>query len=90
MLPKTMVITPCSYYLTSLQPLILWTTLFSFIFSLLLVSITKLYLGFLLTSSIIVSVSCLQIPPLPFLVSLWAYLWALSWDLFSFLYVQYL
>ncbi|MEE6478188.1 hypothetical protein FKM82_011770 [Ascaphus truei] len=33
MLPKTNIITPCLYYFTSLKPLSLWTTFFSFIFS---------------------------------------------------------
>ncbi|MEE6517908.1 hypothetical protein FKM82_028492 [Ascaphus truei] len=84
MLPKTEVITLCSYYSTSLQHLTPWTTLFSFIFSILLVFGTKLYPGSPLTSPIVLLVSLLPTPP-PLLISLWGYPRALSWDLFSFL-----
>ncbi|MEE6526787.1 hypothetical protein FKM82_027649 [Ascaphus truei] len=84
MLPKTEVITLCSYYSTSLQHLTPWTTLFSFTFSILLVFGTKLYPGSHPTSPIVLSVSLLLTPP-PLLISLWGYPRALSWDLFSFL-----
>ncbi|MEE6528829.1 hypothetical protein FKM82_017567 [Ascaphus truei] len=69
MLPKTKVITLFSYYSTSLQPLILWTTLFSVPFSTPLISVIKLYPGFSLTSPIVLSVSHLLTPPLS--ISLW-------------------
>ncbi|MEE6478807.1 hypothetical protein FKM82_012016 [Ascaphus truei] len=77
MLPKTEVITLCSYYSTSQQHLTSWTTLFSFTFSILLVFITKLYPGSPLTSPIILSVSHL-LTPAPLSISLWGYPRALS------------
>ncbi|MEE6525906.1 hypothetical protein FKM82_026218 [Ascaphus truei] len=85
MLPKTEVITLCSYYSTSLQHLTPWTTLFSFTFSILLAFVSKLYLGSHPTSPIVPSVSLSQTPPPPLLISLWGYPRALSWDPFSFL-----
>ncbi|MEE6517793.1 hypothetical protein FKM82_028265 [Ascaphus truei] len=71
MLPKTEIITLCSYYSTSLRHLILWTTLFSFTFSILLLFITKLYPGSPLISTTVLSVSLLLTPPLS--MSLWGY-----------------
>ncbi|MEE6518471.1 hypothetical protein FKM82_029475 [Ascaphus truei] len=98
MLPKTEVITLCSYYSTSLQHLTSWTTLFSFTFSILLVFGTKLYPlsrmilvhpGSPLTTSIVLSGSLLSTCP-PLSISLWGYPRALSWDLFSFLCTHFL
>ncbi|MEE6518784.1 hypothetical protein FKM82_029997 [Ascaphus truei] len=89
MLPKTEVITLCSYYSTSLQHLTPWTTLFSFTFSILLVFGIKLYPGSPLTSLIVLSVSILLTPPPPS-ISLWGSPRALSWDLFSFLCTHFL